>query len=105
MRDKPEHQSDQLTDEQLDLQLAQLRRESPAAPDYLAARIVSNLPPQNPLTSLTDWLTRSLWRPVLAFAIPLAFGFAIGFVQTESDSTLNTDLFADVAMEFEFDEL
>jgi hypothetical protein len=91
--------------DELEQRLERLRQESPGAPDYLAERILSNLPVRNPLTALTEWLTRSLWRPALAFAMPLAFGFLIGFIQPMNEAMPETELFADAATEFEFDEL
>lgn len=52
------------------------------APGHLAARISANAAAEDPWQRLMGWLAAAIWRPVLAAGLPLAFGFAIGMVQS-----------------------
>ena len=67
-----------------------------AAPDHLAGRIVARAAgPQDPWQSLIDWLGAGVWRGVLAAALPLALGFAVGLAQpssTQEDAYLAADV-------------
>ncbi len=63
--------------------LNQLLGERHAAPPALRARILSSVPPPNPLQQFLDWLLPVasaflLWRPIAAAIMSLALGFSFG---------------------------
>jgi len=65
---------------QLTTLLSQLP-EKAAAPG-LGSRIVTGVPPQA-WSGVVEWFTAALWRPALAAALTLAFGFALGVYQQQ----------------------
>ena len=68
----------------------------PAAPVHLAGRIVARAAdPEDTWQSLIDWLGARVWRGVLAAALPLAVGFAVGMAAprtAEEDAYLAADV-------------
>ena len=51
---------------------------TPPVSPHLAGRILSALPPQDPLQHALGWLLQSWWRPLSAAVLPLMLGGVIG---------------------------
>lgn len=50
----------------------------------LEQRILNNLSERDPWQVVIDWLAISFWRPTAIAALPLVFGFALGFSLPQS---------------------
>ena len=80
-----------------------------AAPDYLAGRIMANLP-DGPFDALASWLTRSLWRTAATALLPLAIGFSAGtfsdalLLNTAENAEIDGLIYIDNLEVLEFDE-
>jgi len=102
-----------MNDEPLLEQLEQIRRSQPAAPPYLAARIVATLPETSALERLTLWLLASVPRTAVLAAVPLLAGFVFGFnAQPRDDQALAVWLTSEDLVytatqleEYEYDEI
>lgn len=98
-----------MNDSELDTALADLAARRPEAPDYLAARIVANLPEPSAFQFIRSWLLQSVWRGATALILPLALGFVLGLGNpveqemswVESESLL----FADTLEEYDSSEI
>ena len=65
------------------------------APGSLRRRILELTTPADPLSQIADWLRTSLWRPLMAAALPLALGFSVGVGNADvSDDYLAEDVSA-----------
>ena len=51
----------------------------------LEQRIFNNLTERDPWQAVIDWFAISFWRPIATAALPLAFGFALGWVSPQSE--------------------
>ena len=100
--------TEQNQDEQLDAALAQLAEQPAVAPSYLASRIVANLPDQEPLDRVLDWLSSALWRGAAVAAVPLLLGFALGsanMAETETWEEAEALVYVDTITEYDNDEI
>jgi hypothetical protein len=98
-----------MNDTELDTALADLAARRPAAPDYLAARIVANLPEPTALEFIRTWLLQSVWRGATALVLPLALGFVLGsgipMEQEVSWAESESLVFADTLEEYDSSEI
>lgn len=98
-----------MNDNELDAALADLAARAPAAPSYLAGRIVANLPEPNPFEFIRTWLLHSMWRGATALILPLALGFVLGLgnrvEQDESWTESESLVFADTLLEYDNSEI
>ncbi|NKC00756.1 MAG: hypothetical protein GKR90_19985 [Pseudomonadales bacterium] len=76
--------------DQLEQLLEKLKNDRILAPARLNAAILTNLPRQNGL-DLLGWYRGSFWRPVYAAALPLLFGFGLGFFDLEEGNIYDVD--------------
>ena len=82
-----------------------------AAPDYLALRILANLPSREPLESVFAWLQNSLWRGAVTALIPLLIGFGLGSgvnINSETQDTwyeAEALVYGEILEEYDYDEI
>ena len=69
-----------MDDQELNQHLQALARRQARAPDYLAGRILAQVPERNALDRLTQWFGAAPWRGAMAAALPLLAGFVLGTV-------------------------
>ena len=97
-----------MNDEELDRQLDRLSQTRKPAPDYLAPRILANVPAREPIEVIFGWFSAALWRPVAAAMLPLLLGFIAGTGNVEDTDTwyeAEALVFVDVLEEYDYDEI
>jgi len=101
-----------MNDQEFEQLLERAQQPKHQAPDYLATKILANLPTQEPFEQLFSWFGASIWRGALTALLPLALGFSLGVGigsndAQEQDPWLDTEslMFADVLEEYDFDEI
>jgi hypothetical protein len=67
-----------MNDQELNRLLEQIQQSSSQTPEYLAKKIIANLPERTPLDRMLDFLTANIWRPLATAALPLLIGFTLG---------------------------
>jgi hypothetical protein len=71
--------ANRLRDQQAEVETVLARGRSHAAPAYLSARILANLPASTtPFEALAEWLSNSVWRAAATAMVPLIVGFGAG---------------------------
>ncbi|XOV84112.1 MAG: hypothetical protein ACFHXK_03130 [bacterium] len=98
-----------MNDKDLDDALAALAAQRPPTPDYLAARIIANLPEPGAFELIRSWLLHSVWRGATALILPLVIGFVLGsgtgVSHNESWTETESLLFVDALLEYDSNEI
>ena len=94
-----------MNDNELNSALGELAARRTPAPEYLAARIVANLPEPSAFEFIRTWLLHSVWRGATALILPLALGFVLGLNNSVShnDNWAESEslVFADTLLEYD----
>jgi hypothetical protein len=95
-------------EQEFDRQLKQLKQHRQPAPEYLASRILANLPERGPAEMIFSWFGASAWRGATAAMLPLILGMAFGIISTAEQEPWyesQTLVFADTIEEYDYDEI
>ena len=100
-----------MNDDDFARHLDRLSQTKQIAPDYLAPRILANLPSREPLEAVIAWLRSSVWRGVVTALIPLALGFGLGsgvnISGDSQDTWYETEalVYGEILEEYDYDEI